>query len=104
MDRVTNIMVGGKEGSLEDLKAADEVRANFQEKDGRRITTNLDISESGQAGMGSLPAPIEPSLRRWSGDARFLQEAADAWDRHDKCLAGHGDVYRVRAGLVFDRD
>jgi hypothetical protein len=33
LDRDTKIMVEGKKGSLEDLKAGDEVRASFQEKD-----------------------------------------------------------------------
>jgi Cu/Ag efflux protein CusF len=53
VDQDTKIMVEGKEGSLEDLKAGDEVRASFQEKDGKNIATNLDVSESAQAGMGS---------------------------------------------------
>jgi hypothetical protein len=53
VDQNTKIMVEGKEGSLEDLKAGDEVRASFQEKDGKNIASNLDVSDNGQAGMGS---------------------------------------------------
>ncbi len=52
VDRDTKIMVEGKEGNLEDLNASDQVRASFQEKDGKSVATTLDIRASGPGSVG----------------------------------------------------
>lgn len=52
VDQDTKIMVEGKEGNLEDLKAGDQVRASFQEKDGKSVATSLDVRASGHGSMG----------------------------------------------------
>ena len=53
VDQNTKIMVEGKQGNLEDLKAGDQVRASFQEKDGRNVATTLNVGENAQGTMGS---------------------------------------------------
>ena len=53
VDQGTKIMVKGKEGDLEDLKAGDQVRASFQEKDGKNVATTLNVGENAQGTMGS---------------------------------------------------
>jgi Cu/Ag efflux protein CusF len=53
VDQDTKIMVEGKEGTLEDLKEGDQVKASFQEKDGKNLAIILDVSASRHGSTGA---------------------------------------------------
>ncbi len=42
-DDSTNIMVEGKEGKLEDLKAGAKVKASYEEKDGKNVAERIEV-------------------------------------------------------------
>ncbi len=42
-DDSTNIMVEGKEGKLEDLKAGAKVKAGYEEKDGKNVAERIEV-------------------------------------------------------------
>ena len=70
VDQDTKIMVEGKEGSLKDLKAGDEVRASFREEDGKNVATILDVSESIQTkggGRGAGGIQSSPTYQEGQG-------------------------------------
>jgi Cu/Ag efflux protein CusF len=45
LDDATKIMVEGKEGNLEDLKAGATVKAGYEEKDGKNVATTIEVSQ-----------------------------------------------------------
>lgn len=45
LDENATISVEGKMGKLEDLKEGAKVKASYEEKDGKNVTTQLEVSE-----------------------------------------------------------
>ncbi len=55
VDRNTKITIEGKEGKLEDLQQGEQVQASYQEENGQKVATSIDISEAGnQSGQSSM--------------------------------------------------
>ncbi len=55
VDRNTKITIEGKEGKLENLQQGEQVQASYQEENGQKVATSIDISEAGnQGGQSSM--------------------------------------------------
>ncbi len=61
VDRNTKITIEGKEGKLEDLQQGEQVQATYQEENGQKVATSIDISEAGNQGGQSSMGKTGPS-------------------------------------------
>ncbi|MBI2461502.1 MAG: DUF1344 domain-containing protein, partial [Candidatus Rokubacteria bacterium] len=45
VDDSTTISIEGKESKLEDLKQGAKVKASYEEKDGKKVVTSIDVKK-----------------------------------------------------------